>query len=1612
MKCSPALLRGAVEVASIPSSQSQVVLFKDKYEDAAGSDVLAAIQVVFAPEVLELEGQISKLSLQLERSRKEYKAAIHAKPEPISAKSQRDSKELQNDLSTCKEQLKTLEARLKAEEEKLKKHGEEQRVEGRKEGEEQMYDKIEVEVHRIKTVVEERVRAKLQVDFDREMNEVKQALGRAAGVELDNAKNRIADLERDIGNKKEECDRLKGELASKASSTDVASQPAMSRRLLELEQELKAATLESNELKAQVARLQDQVDGYKQQIRTLQQMASALKKPQPDDMMSPPSTHRSLDASYKPKHDEEKCAAHRERLKQAIEESTIEAKAFISRITDLQAECRSTKEQLELETLKAQEADAATQELRSQMTERPNDGMIESLRRLVIDSEEREKDTMHKLRMAQQVSAQLATDNAKLRGAAAENITLRTRVEELERLQKQQQAAQASMPAIVPPAAVAAAAAAQLRYEGMGGARKPVQTSAPYTQQQQAYYYNYQIMAAQAQAQQQWQTTGGMTGFPSSSTSSSSSNGNGAVPPPPGVGCDGLMDLTIAVDPARRLRDRNDAAPHPGFDSVRRMSSMSQPRAAHIRPTQLWSTWGPTAAKSSLPQHGPGRRRDCRSMCRLPCRLTMRGMLRFLAVCYAFVACIGLWSVLGPPSLSSQIVQTDDAMQRPLKRRDLPLPPSSESDFAGLYRILGNELPPRHKLGQTLINLRFILDHEPAFPGCKKWWILNRIVDTATEEAIIQLLESRGERYFRIPFELDTYKTIGMTMKHFPEKDFLRSETYIGLKKRAKMRVLDYMYHDKNQYIMNNVGPHLAFHALTPWMKNGARNSAIKHGKSRFRWILAFDGNIFINQHGWEEIHGTLSNHTMAHKYVIVPMARVVENTLALNNSAMFTADEEPQVIFRNDAEEHGLIGRQVELLWRLGVTSNFEPKEAKVTLNVAANLLRKQEENITVSPVNQITSARSETTSAVVNLPKTATAPYVPPWEAETVWKRSPSKGQFATAGYVLRLYSGSKEQESGPQASTLRTLGRLHGIRFLIDSIDSSVINSYNLTPLKRLIYNQSIMEKERAMLWSGMAPVGLVALSKLLRADADEIMNATQYVLYTAADPSEQMELPCHCDAGTRFIERPEPTDQYPCIINSTNSGRQISLSSFLMRDRSSVLNHGRSSIKLDEWLSAAMNQIVILVLAAYFHGEQTYATRAANMIRKLIIDTPVVTEGPYGEADIPVPLSQLIPTSLQRPECFPDSAPLDPARNFTVALQLPVASFYDAVRILESGTVRGLSTHDSSSIRRTMSSYLEYLTSDKIARRGSITRGSRGVKWDLIIGSTYLFLDNAGEWSKVIARGAMRVSGWLDGEIGQYEVDLESSDEMKSCSGSVAGEEAAMSVDEPSSGHLRLQEEIRLMTSLSMHARAIRNVWDVRYSKSKMNRPLMPAASVAIDYWTHMPVDLNGTSIHAGTAPTMSGVFPKRLHRLREAIGGLVKEGGNEVRRFFGRDVTVPPRSCIGSNDTIGELVAQPNTASHYTPALMLAATMGSNYDAALVSQVVDTTFPTLASNEVLPAKIMREQVDALMLQALAFGVDRSSDFVEFSDKLRGMHYFQGRDIPGLPPYWNLGMAGMD
>jgi len=310
-----------------------------------------------------------------------------------------------------------------------------------------------------------------------------------------------------------------------------------------------------------------------------------------------------------------------------------------------------------------------------------------------------------------------------------------------------------------------------------------------------------------------------------------------------------------------------------------------------------------------------------------------------------------------------------------LKSDYLKNPLSSEPDTFILYRIIGNDLPPRHVAGQSRKNVQFILDHEPNFETCEKRFVINRIIEPEEEKRIIEILEKAGYPFIHIPFKQKEYLKLNGETKGVPAEFSPGTPRFKKLRPDEQGRIHMQVYRHKNNYVMNN---------------NGARNTSLAHGKQLAKWVLPWDGNCFITRIGWDKLVSSV-NASPESPYFIVPMARVTENKLLLSPDYEPEAVEEPQIIFRKDSKlsfnESYFYGRRpkVELLWRLGVPGIWDKWEQE-------------------------------------------------PWDLP-VPGYGKEAGSFKYAGWVARLNSGRNILETN---SVHRTLARVEAVKAMIDEID----------------------------------------------------------------------------------------------------------------------------------------------------------------------------------------------------------------------------------------------------------------------------------------------------------------------------------------------------------------------------------------------------------------------------------------------------------------------------------------------------------------------------------------------------------------------------------------------
>jgi len=161
---------------------------------------------------------------------------------------------------------------------------------------------------------------------------------------------------------------------------------------------------------------------------------------------------------------------------------------------------------------------------------------------------------------------------------------------------------------------------------------------------------------------------------------------------------------------------------------------------------------------------------------------------------------------------------------------------------AAVWRILGNEMPPRDTEGGRIAVLKKILDDEVPLRGAERWWLLNRILDDKHRQQTMDLLSEYNQPFVVVPFEKSLHPSVT---------------------------------------VMRGAGVAI----------NSARNTAIAIGHGIAPWSVVLDGDCFFaGEDDWEEILCAMSIHRT--DYLSIPHVRSGCTKLG-----------EPMLAFHRDAE-------------------------------------------------------------------------------------------------------------------------------------------------------------------------------------------------------------------------------------------------------------------------------------------------------------------------------------------------------------------------------------------------------------------------------------------------------------------------------------------------------------------------------------------------------------------------------------------------------------------------------------------------------------------------------------------------------------------------------------
>ena len=131
-----------------------------------------------------------------------------------------------------------------------------------------------------------------------------------------------------------------------------------------------------------------------------------------------------------------------------------------------------------------------------------------------------------------------------------------------------------------------------------------------------------------------------------------------------------------------------------------------------------------------------------------------------------------------------------------------------DANFAIIFRIIGNENPPRDTIGKRLSVLEYILKNEPKFENVQKWYLLNRLHNIQYRRSVCELLDRYNAKYITIPLNRESVITADS-------------------KEEQIIKAIDI---------------------------NNARNYAIEFGILLAKYVIILDGDCLFYAEGWKPV--------------------------------------------------------------------------------------------------------------------------------------------------------------------------------------------------------------------------------------------------------------------------------------------------------------------------------------------------------------------------------------------------------------------------------------------------------------------------------------------------------------------------------------------------------------------------------------------------------------------------------------------------------------------------------------------------------------------------------------------------------------------------------------
>lgn len=252
---------------------------------------------------------------------------------------------------------------------------------------------------------------------------------------------------------------------------------------------------------------------------------------------------------------------------------------------------------------------------------------------------------------------------------------------------------------------------------------------------------------------------------------------------------------------------------------------------------------------------------------------------------------------------------------------DEPREPSQQAprdhDYA-LVRVIGNEQVQDDAFEATRQAIEFTLNNEPAFEGCAKLWVLNRLVDADRKQRLVELLEARGAEW--VDWALDEQTLAERLMDtplafdELPRGDFKFTPEYQALDEAGRAAVDLALYKEKLPVLLGGAE---------------AKNRALELGAERARWVLPLEGTCFVPKAAWQAMTQSVRRRD-DFLYHVVSVEAVADPARLLEANHQPAPAAEPRILFRHDASlrfesEGSEHSAEHDLLVRLGVSGYWD---------------------------------------------------------------------------------------------------------------------------------------------------------------------------------------------------------------------------------------------------------------------------------------------------------------------------------------------------------------------------------------------------------------------------------------------------------------------------------------------------------------------------------------------------------------------------------------------------------------------------------------------------------------------------------------------------------------